>query len=243
VPETSHSGRQGKSGGSSPQAKNGSSGAAGEETQPRQRLTPESITAAAIRIADADGLDAVSIRRIGAELDARPMSLYNHFANKHELLSSMTDQAVGEMLVEQPLPENWREAVAVIARRMHAAYAAHPWLIFVFAQRPTPGPNSVRIAKQQARALSSLPVAQADVWEVQGIVNDYVLGYSFRSVATVDPDEMDAAMSKTDVVEFPELASLPDNLRARRSLERFELGLQTVFDGVERRFLETGDEP
>jgi AcrR family transcriptional regulator len=183
-------------------------------------------------------MEAVSIRRIAAELDARPMSLYNHFANKHELLSAMTNEAVGEMLVERPLPEDWRSAVAVIARSMHAIYAAHPWLIFVFAQRPTPGANSVRIAKQQARALSSLPLAQSDVWEVQGIVNDYVLGYSFRSVATVDADEMDAAMSKTDVVEFPELASLPDNLRSRRSLERFELGLQTVFDGVERRFLD-----
>ncbi len=72
---------------------------------------------------------------------------------------------------------------------------------------------------------------------MQGIVNDYVIGYSFRTVGTVNPEDMEAAIAASDVVEFPELASLPDNLRNRSSIERFELGLQTVLDGIERRFL------
>ena len=204
----------------------------------RRRLVPEAITEAAIRLADVEGLDAVSIRRVAAELDARPMSLYNHFSSKSDLLASMTDEGVGEMLVSKPLPEDWRQAVAASARQMFAAFAAHPWLIFSFAQRPTPGPNAVRLAKQMARAVSGLPLEQADVWQVQGIVNDYVTGYSFRIGATPDSEEMEAAISKSDVVEFPELAALPDNLRTRSSIERFDLGLQTVLDGIERRFLD-----
>lgn len=200
-------------------------------------MTPEAITAAAIRLADADGLEAVSIRGVAGELDARAMSLYDHFASKRELLASMTDEVVGEMLVSQPLPEDWREAVAVSARTMFAAYAGHPWAIFVTIQRVDPGPNAIKLAKQMARALATLPLEHGDVWQLQGIVNDYVLGYSFRTVATVDPDDMEAAIATTDVVEFPELAALPDNLRARSSIERFELGLQTVLDGIERRFL------
>ena len=110
-------------------------------------------------------------------------------------------------------------------------------MIFVFARRPSPGPNSVKIAKQQARALARLPLEQGDVWQVQGIVNDYVAGYSFRLAATPKPEDMEVAIADTDVVEFPELAALPDNLRARSSIERFDLGLQTVLDGIERRFL------
>lgn len=215
----------------------------GEQAKKRRRLSPDAITAAAIRLADAEGLEAVSIRRVAAELDARAMSLYDHFASKRDLLVSMQDAAVGEMLVSQPLPEDWRAAVAVSARSMFAAYARHPWAIFVTVERPDPGPNAVKIAKQMARGLATLPLEHGDVWQVQGIVNDYVLGYSFRTVGTVNPEDMEAAIAASDVVEFPELAALPDNLRARAhsSVERFELGLQTVLDGVERRFVLGGD--
>lgn len=215
-----------------------------QETKPsggqakKRRLSPEAITETAIRLADTKGLEAVSIRRVAAELDARAMSLYDHFASKRDLLASMTDEVVGEMLVSQPLPEPWREAVATSARTMYAAYARHPWAIFVAAERLGPGPNAIKLAKQMARALSTLPLEHGDVWQVQGIVNDYVIGYSFRTVGTVNPEDMEAAIAATDIVEFPELAALPDNLRTRSSIERFELGLQTVLDGIERRFLD-----
>lgn len=208
------------------------------QAKKRGRLSPEAITEAAIRLADAEGLEAVSIRRVAAELDGRAMSLYDHFVSKRELLASMADEVVGEMLVSQPLPEVWREAVAVSARTMYAAYASHPWAIFVTAERLRPGPNSVRIAKQMARALATLPLEHGDVWQVQGIVNDYVIGYAFRTVGTVNPEDMEAAIAASDVAESPELAALPDNLRNRASIERFELGLQTVLDGVEQRFLD-----
>ncbi len=210
----------------------------GGQARKRRRLSPEAITATAIGLADAEGLDAVSIRRVAAELDARAMSLYDHFDSKGELLAAMHDEGVGEMLVDSPLPEDWRAAVAVSARMMYAAYVRHPWMLFVTAERPKPGPNAVTLAKQMARGVASLPLEEGDVWQLQGIVNDYVLGYSFRTVGTVNPEDMEAAIAATDVVEFPELAALPENLRTRSSVERFELGLQTVLDGIERRFLD-----
>ncbi len=211
---------------------------AGPNARKRPRLTPEAISGAAIRLADAEGLEAVSIRRVAAELDARAMSLYDHFESKRDLLVSMVDVGIGEMLAAQPLPGEWREAVAVSARNMYAAYARHPWMLFVATERARPGPNGIELAKQMARALATLPLAHEDVWQVQGIVNDYVIGYAFRTVGTVNPEDMEAAIAASDVVEFPELAALPDNLRSRSSIERFELGLQTVLDGVERRFLD-----
>lgn len=208
------------------------------QAKKRRRLSPEAIVEAAIRLADAEGLEAVSIRRVAAELDGRAMSLYDHFASKRDLLAAMNDEVVGEMLTSEPLPDTWREAVAVSARTMFAAYSSHPWAIFVAAERPAPGTNAVELAKQMARALATLPLEHDDVWQVQGIVNDYVIGYSFRAVGTVNPEDMEAAIAAADVAEFPELAALPDNLRTRSSIERFELGLQTVLDGIERRFLD-----
>lgn len=209
----------------------------GGKAKKRPRLTAEAITEVGMRLADAEGLEAVSIRRVAAELDARAMSLYNHFESKRDLLASMVDEGVGEMLASQPLPDDWREAVAVSARKMYAAYARHPWMLFVHTERARPGPNGVKIAKQMAQGLAALSLEHEDVWQVQGIVNDYVIGYSFRTVGTVNPEDMEKAIAADDVVEFPELAALPDNLRNRSSIERFELGLQTVLDGVEQRFI------
>lgn len=204
----------------------------------RQPLSAQGIVAAAIRIADAEGLDAVSIRRVAAELDGRAMSLYNHFASKDDLLSAMADEVVGEMLVTKPLPDDWRDAVAATARGMFAAFVAHPWLIFAFAGNSKPGGNAVKLAKQMARGVGDLELEQGDIWNLLGIVNDYVTGYAFRTVTSANPEEMEVAIAASDVVEFPELAALPDNIRARVSPERFDLGLQVVLDGVERRFLE-----
>ena len=200
-------------------------------------MTSAAIVAAAMRLADAEGLQAVSIRRVGAELEARAMSIYDHFESKQDLLVSMVDEGVGEMLTSEPPPGDWREAVAVSARRMYAAYARHPWMLFVHTERARPGPNGIRLAKQMARALATLPLAHEDVWQLHGIVNDYVIGYSFRAAGTVNPEDMEAAIGAGDVTEFPELAALPENLRTRSSIERFELGLRIVLDGLERHFL------
>lgn len=203
----------------------------------RRRLTPVAITEAAITIADAEGLDAVSIRRVAAELDARPMSLYTHISSKDDLLALMTEKLIEEMLVQQPLPEDWREAVATISRRQYAAFVAHPWLVLVFSRQARFGPNATRLAKQQARAVATLPLEPGEVWLLIGTVNDYMLGASLRAVAPPMAGDLADAISQSDVVEFPELAALQDTLRARSSAEPFELGLQTVLDGIERQFL------
>lgn len=210
---------------------------AGAQERKRTPLTPESITEAAVRLADDEGLEAVSIRRVAGDLNARPMSIYNHFASKQDLLASMLDVGIGEMLVDGPLPDDWREALAISSRKMYAAYARHPWMLFIVIERPGPGPNGIRLAKQMARTLDGLPVDPNQVWQINGIANDYVIGYAFRTVATVDADEMKDAIATSDIVEFPELAALPDELRSRASIDRFELGLQTVLDGISLRFL------
>ena len=203
----------------------------------RPRLSPGDVTAAAILVADADGLDAVSIRRVAAELDVRPMSLYTHFSSKDELLSSMAEKGIEEMLVQEPLPDDWREAVALLARRMYGAFVAHPWHIQIFTQKLRFGPNATRLAKQAARAFGGLPVESSEVWLLQGTVNDFVLGHSLRAVTTPSSDDFEKEISKTDVVEFPELSSLGDSIKARVTPERFELGLEIVLDGIEQRIL------
>jgi AcrR family transcriptional regulator len=201
----------------------------------RGALTPEAIITAAIRIADAEGLDAVSIRRIAAELDARPMSLYDHFSSKDALLSAMADEIVSEVLVDPPLPDDWREALAGISRRLYGMLVRHPWLLAVNSKLPRFGANSEQLAVQMAEAMSGLSLDSAEMWIQVGIVNDYVLGHSMRAVSIPKPEELEDVIAEPTIEASPELGSLPDYLQTRASIERFEAGLEAILDGIERR--------
>jgi AcrR family transcriptional regulator len=196
------------------------------------------ITLAASAIADAEGLEAVSIRRVAAELGAPPMSLYRHIANKEDLFTLMADKVKEEVLLQQPLPEDWREAMATLARRYYTTFVAHPWAVLLFTRRATFGSASTKLAKQMARALAGLRLESDDVWLVGGTVNDYVIGHSLRAVSAPTAAELADAVAPSDVVEFPDLASLKDSLRSRSSSDRFERGLEMVLDGIERRFVD-----
>ena len=202
----------------------------------RPPLDAAKIVGAALRIADEEGLEAVSIRRIAAALDARPMSIYDHFESKDELLGAMLDEAVADVLAPEPLPGEWREALAMIARRTYATMLAHPWIVAVSSRGPRYGPNSTATARQAARAAAGLELEPAEMWAVVGTINDYVLGHALRTTAVPRGDLADM-IAADELAATPELASLPESLRTRGSVERFEAGLEIVLDGVEKRIL------
>jgi AcrR family transcriptional regulator len=200
-------------------------------------LSTEAIVAGAIRIADADGLDAVTMRRLAAELGSRPTSLYAHIASKADLLALMANELIGLMLVDKPLADDWREALRELSRRMHAVFVAHPWAPQLFGRRPGMGPNAVRRAKQLARAVAGVPLEPAEVWTLLAIVDDYVMGNALRVATGANDRDSESAITSGDLVEFPELAALPSSELVRSHIERFEIGLDAVLDGVQRRFL------
>lgn len=198
-------------------------------------MSAEDIVSTAVRIADVDGLDAVSIRRIAAELGVRPMSLYDHFASKEALLDAMADEVVAEVLIPGPHSEHWREALAAVARRNYANYLRHPWLVILFGRRPKWGPNALAVAKQAAEAMRNTPLEPAERWMLHGTVNDYILGHSLRNLASPAAEGLDELVPPEELAEAPELSSLPDSLHSRTSVERFEAGLQMLLDAIEGR--------
>jgi AcrR family transcriptional regulator len=203
----------------------------------RAGLSTQAIIDTAIAIADVDGLDAVSIRRVAAVLDVRPMSLYTHIVSKDELLALMANELVGTVIVEQPLPDNWREALTMIARRQFRMFASHPWLLPLFARRPRHGPNATRQALQLTRAVESLRLSPEDVWRLLAIVNDYVLGHAMRIATAGTAKDLVDNLSAEDRAALPETDALSRVEETRLNDEAFELGYQTVLDGVERRFV------
>ncbi|MFG1710911.1 GntR family transcriptional regulator [Nonomuraea sp. M3C6] len=124
---------------------------------PRQALNREHVLRAAIAIADAEGLDAVSMRRLAAELGVGPMSLYRHVANRDELVTQMVDEVFGEPELPVPGPEGWRAKLELISRRQWELCRRHLWLPrAVSLTRPLLVPNMMAHTEWTLRALDGL---------------------------------------------------------------------------------------
>ena len=127
--------------------------ARGERTAQRRSLDRAAIVKAAISLADREGLDAVSIRRIAGALEARPMTLYRHVPSKGDLLDLMFDELAGEALLADSLPKRWREALTAIAARTRDIGLAHPWSLQLLGQRAQVGPNTLAVLDEWLRAV------------------------------------------------------------------------------------------
>jgi AcrR family transcriptional regulator len=225
-----------------------------EPGERRPAYTREQIAETAIAIADAEGFEAVSMRRIAAELGAGTMTLYYYVRTKDELISLMDDAIMGELIVPaDELPDGWREGLAEIARRTHAIFVRHPWSLESL-RNAEGGPNGLRHVDQSlgVAARTGLPAAQ--LFELTSLIDDYVFGHVIRTaeVRRSMGDE-EAAMRRMDGLigyfealmetgEFPNVeATMGRDVRegfarvaaTAKDEGRFERGLQVLLDGAE----------
>lgn len=201
-------------------------------------LTRARIVEAALQLADEDGLDAVSIRRVAARLEARPMSLYTHIASKDDLIALMFDAVSGELLVPEPLPDDWREALRAIARRSHEAYLAHSWMLHAFGRGPRVGPNQLRRAEQSAQALAALELDPDDAWTALRIVHEWTMGHALHVITLREDDQLEADLrARTDARRYPAMAKVFPSGRGASAAPAFDAALEVVLDGIEKRFL------
>jgi AcrR family transcriptional regulator len=214
----------------------------------RPALTREAIVEVAMKVADAEGLAAVSMRRIAAELDARVMSLYHHVARKEDLLALMGDAAAGEVLVPEPLPDDWREAIMLIAKNERAAAQRHPWMGDLVSVQLEVGPNMLRHGEQTVAALAPLDLPLQEGIEVSLAIDHYVLGHTLRERWNLFAEQDGGhAIGAAEVLrgspafeqlreagEIPRLTALMRQGIPRPSVDTFEQGLRWLLDGIER---------
>jgi DNA-binding transcriptional regulator YhcF (GntR family)/AcrR family transcriptional regulator len=124
---------------------------------PRQALNRKQTLRTAIAIADTEGLDAVSMRRLAAEFGVGPMSLYRHVSSKDELVTQMTDEVFGEPELPVPGPDGWRAKLELISRLQWELCRRHPWLPRAISfTRPLLVPNMMAHTEWTLRALDGL---------------------------------------------------------------------------------------
>jgi AcrR family transcriptional regulator len=200
----------------------------------RPALTRQSVVAAAMRIADADGLAAVSIRRVAAELGARTMSLYSHIDSKDDLLDLMREQVAAETFVEGELPADWREAIRLIARRARDTGLRHPWMIHLIGHAGQVGPNALRHLEQALRALSGLTNDPIAALAICVAVDEYVLGHVIGAVTRRPTGSFTQPYTRMllDSGAFPTLVPLITGGLPRLG-DTFEHGLTCLLTGIE----------
>lgn len=225
----------------------------------RPRFTREAIAATAIRIADAEGFAAVSMRRIAVELDAGTMTLYHYVRTKDELLALVTDTLMAELVVpEGMMPADWRGAITAIAHRSRAMLTRHPWILDI-ADDPNIGPNSVRHFDQSLEAVSSLDVRLEDMLDVMMVVDEYVFGYCLHQRTNfhddeqpiISPELVDYVDELSATGEYPQLARLIAAHGSQEAwaiinahaadVERFDRNLARILDGFEADFARRDD--
>lgn len=213
-----------------------------EKPRRRPTLSRDVIVETALTIADAEGLEAVSIRRVAADLGVRPMSLYTYIDRKEDLLALMRDEVDGEVLIGTDLPSGWREAITAIARRTREVVLRHPWMTDLAAHNATLGPNALRHVEESIAALRELDLGPRLTIEVITAVDKYVIGHiSFEvanhslGAASVAEQQYFGALLATG--KFPELSRLATEiLSGVPSDEEFERGLSWLLDGIAASF-------
>jgi len=200
-----------------------------------QQLNKEGIVAAALAIADADGFAALSMRRVAQELGVGTMSLYYYAKSKAELIAAMDDALMAEVLVPR-LPEHWREALTAIAQRTRDVFVRHPWALSSMQSAP-PGENATLHMEQCLEALAKTSMTTVEKFTVLALVDDFVFGYALRETADDPVVDMDAAKKRLATGPFPELRKAFGNEPKWSIPNRFDLGLEAIFDKFSERGL------
>lgn len=205
------------------------------------------IAEAAIAIADEHGIDAVSMRRVAAEIGAGTMSLYRYVRNKDELYMLMANHVV-EPAGIPTTPPPWQEALLTLARGTRATVLAHPWFPSVLAGLQFPGPNMLRGMEIMMASVDGLGLDIDGMLEVVTMVQTFAMGFAQNEAAEstallrsgLDRDQQRElhgpyVQSLLDSGEFPYVKRIIEDAKIPHMSadDAFERGIQRIITGIE----------
>jgi AcrR family transcriptional regulator len=224
-------------------------------------LTVDQITAAAIQVADADGMDNLSMRSVADRLGVGTMSLYRHVSSKDELLDLMIDRVSAEVRYDQDSHSHWRPQLERVARSNQSMFQRHPWLLKAFPRRPPQGPGVIGKYDAELRTVEGIGLTDVEMDSVLALVLGYVRD---ATASLLEWTTMSERTGQNDDEWWSALAPLLDQVldRNRYSVairvgtsatthyqavhdpeHAFEFGLQRVLDGIESFVTADGRQP
>lgn len=204
-------------------------------------LTRARVLDAAIDVADRDGIEAMSMRRLGQELGVEAMSLYTHVRSKDDLLDGVADALVARVPARQ-LDGAWQAALRATILDARAVLLGHPWAALVIEGRPAPGPATIAYMDRVAAILFAGGMDADLAHHALHVLGSRVLGFSqdlFDDKTGGDPEDT-AAVARELAVAFPSVAAIAFAASHEGGLGgcdddiEFAFGLDLILDGLER---------
>lgn len=215
--------------------------AAAEERQPRIRLTRDRVLATAIALADAGGIDALTMRKLGVELGVEAMSVYRHVANKDDLLGGMIDAVFAE--IELPShSENWKTALRTRSLSVRDALVRHPWATGLMDSGAQPGHATLRHHDRVLGTLRNAGFSVTLAAHAFSVIDSYIYGFAMQDKALpFETEEESTAMGEAMLAqlsqaEYPYLTEIIRDHALRpgyRYADEFVFGLDLILDALE----------
>src|SRR5215210_4228787 len=212
-------------------------------TEPRARLSRERVLEAAVALAQRDGLESLSMRKLADELGAGAMSLYHHVANKEQLLDGMVDIVFGE--IELPTTdEDWRDAMRKRALSTREALRRHPWAIGLMEGRTTHGPANLRLHNAVLGCLRAAGFSLENTVRAYSVQDAYIYGFALqeRDMSPETPDDFAAEAQRqmheyeAVLAEYPHLVEVVGGYVGTSGYDyatEFLFGLDLILAGLE----------
>jgi AcrR family transcriptional regulator len=212
----------------------------------RQPLSRERILLAAIELADAGGIEALSMRRLALELGVEAMSLYNHVDNKGAILDEMVDRVVDEITLPAR-GEPWEEALRACAISEHDLLLRHPWVCPLLMAPPSSGivaPNGrMRYLESILACLRTSGFPPALAYHAYHAFDSFVVGFTmwqigYEHTSQVDDEAVERVLGSLPASEFPHLiehARQHVTGEDRDDVDEFTFGLENLLESLRRR--------
>lgn len=213
----------------------------------RAPLSRQRLLSAAIAVADAGGIEALTIRSVADELGVKPMSLYHHVANKEAIIDGAVDIVFSEIDLP-PADIDWRSALRQRAHSARAVLRRHPWATPLMESRAHPGPATLRHHDAVIATLrrGGFPIALAA--HAYSLLDSYIYGFALEEAAlpftaqTVGDDVTDF-LAQFPAHEYPYLVEMATQHVMRPGYDygdHFGFGLDLILDGLQQRLEQAG---
>ena len=210
------------------------------EVANRAPLNLERTLRVALTLADDEGLDAVTMRRLARELGVEAASLYHHVNGKNQILDGLVDAVAAE--IERPMPStDWRAAISERAHSTRAGLRLHPWAVSLMASRTSPGPATLGLLETGIRCFREGGFSVLQAAHAISVVDSYVHGFVLQEVNLPFRDESELAamtgaiMETFPASEFPYLFEMTVEHILKPGYDygkEFDSGLKVVLEGV-----------